>query len=116
MAYLRATPHYKGAFPLDIGGVTLGGYGQKEITPDSFADMVAAANFPFVVKCDRNGKYLVDVPPVEPVQKAPEVLPEPKTEVEPSKSETEAGEVAPDSDALSASIEIEKPARSKKGK
>jgi len=65
MAWLRATAHYKGYFPLDAGGVMLGGYGPKEVTPDVFAAQVAAQNFPFVVQCDREGNYLVDVPAVE---------------------------------------------------
>jgi hypothetical protein len=65
MAWLRPTPHYKGHFPLDAGGVIFGGYGQKEVTPDTFAAQVAGQNFPYVVPCDRSGKYLVDVPAVE---------------------------------------------------
>lgn len=117
MAYLRVTPHYKGHFPLEGGGATFGGYGQKEVTPDSVADYIANSNFPFIVKCDRDGKYLVDVPPVEEaavpqVPSAPPEAPAPK-----SPAPAEAGPLAEDENPVPPVIEVvETKKASKKGK
>lgn len=80
---LKLTEHYKGRLPVDMGGVTFAGYGFKDVQPDAFAEILVKANFPRLAPCDRDGKYLVDVPPV-PVEKKPEVKAEVK--VEPSKS------------------------------
>ena len=116
MAYLRATPHYKGSFPLDCGGFMLGGFGQKECTPDRLADMIAAANFPFIVKCDRLGTYLVDVPALttEPAAEIPAQAAEIAVD---EKSDDSSVDSDQNSEALSASIEIEKPTpKVKKGK
>lgn len=117
MAWLRVTPHYKGRFPLDGGGATFGGYGQKEVTPDSVADYIANSNFPFIVKCDRDGKYLVDVPPVDvpvvpQVPVAPAEAPVPKSE-----APAEAGSLAQDENPVPPVIEVVETKKApKKGK
>lgn len=62
--YLKLTKHYKGSFPVDAGGVTFAGFGQKEVS-DAFGKLCVDANFPYVVPCTNEGVPLVDVPPVK---------------------------------------------------
>lgn len=117
MSYLRVTPHYKGHFPLDGGGVTFGGYGQREVTPDEFADRIVKMNFPYIVHCSRDGQYLDDVPAVEVVKEV--LVPAVKAEASAPKSEApaEAGSLAQDENPVPPVIEVvESKKASKKGK
>lgn len=106
MAWLRVTQHFKGHFPMDAGGVVFGGYGQKEVTPESFADACVKQNFPYVVHCSREGQYLDDVPAVTVVTTL--VVPAVEAQVAPkSEAPAETGDVDTSSDALSSTIEVE---------
>lgn len=94
--YLTVTEHYKGSFPVDIGGLQLAARGPRKVEPDEYAEKLLRMNFPYVVQCDENGKYLVEVPPLpEP----PVLVLAPPTEPV-SKSETPAedagGQVSPE--------------------
>lgn len=109
MAWLRVTPHYKGHFPLDGGGVQFGGYGPKEVTPDTFAAACAGQNFPYIVPCTREGKYLVDVPAIE--VKVEVLVPEVKAEK--VTRAAEAKEEAVSDSTVGIEVEVSK---TKKGK
>ena len=61
--YICTTPHYKGRFPLDAGGVVLLGPTPKFVH-DDFGKLLLPGNFPKVVECDETGTYLVEIPPV----------------------------------------------------
>ena len=62
--FLRLTDHFRGKLPVDAGGLVFGGRMPKEVD-DAFGERIAAMNFPYVAKCDRDGNFLVDVPPVK---------------------------------------------------
>jgi hypothetical protein len=65
--FVCMTKHFKGSFPCDVGGLMLGGYGPKQVT-EALGKHIVKFGFPFVVECDKSGKYLVDVPPVKVVE------------------------------------------------
>lgn len=62
--FIRATEHFRGTFPVDVGGITLAGFGQKPVD-EKLGAYICKVNFPFVVECDKDGKYLVAVPEVK---------------------------------------------------
>lgn len=115
--YLIVTKHFKGRFPVDMGGVTFAGYGQKEVEND-FGARCAAQNFPMLVPCTITGKYLVDVPAVQ--ETVVVLVPQVKAEPAPKSEEFIETEVDTHSqqDEVHPSIEIgEEPKKAvKKGK
>jgi len=92
--FLKMTEHYKGRFPVDVGGLVFGGFGQKEVE-DSLGKMIADANFPLCAPCDREGNYTVAVPPVKVLVFVDEP-PAPKVEDVPAVEDTDEASVLTD--------------------
>jgi len=72
--WLRITPHYKGKFPVQVNGENFGGFGPRFVD-DKTGEATAKMNFPYCVPCDKDGKYLVEVPPVKVVVVANDPIP-----------------------------------------
>lgn len=121
--FIKMTEHFKGSFPVDIGGVVFGGRAHKQVG-DAFGALLVKQNFPRVARCDADGRYLDPVPPVPTP-----VVPKPVEPVEPEQVSLPAasGADAPDagdgevegSDEVQPTIEPvddEKPPKGKKKK
>lgn len=74
--YITLTQHFKGKTPIDIGGFVISSRGPVLVS-DDLGKRILPKNFPFVVPCDKDGKYLVSVPAMKVAPPPPEKVIEP---------------------------------------
>jgi hypothetical protein len=74
--YITLTGHFKGKTPIDIGGFVISSRGPVLVS-DDLGKRILPKNFPFVVPCDKDGKYLVSVPAMKVAPPPPEKVIEP---------------------------------------
>ena len=92
------TDHFKGRFPIDIGGLLVPGKDAVQVD-DRFGALLVKQNFPRVARCDASGKFLDAVPPVKVEVK---VAPKP---TEPEQVSLPAAPTAPETDLTDGEME-----------
>lgn len=96
--FIKMTEHYRGRFPVDIGGLVFSSHNPREVE-DKFGDLLVRSNYPNAAPCTKDGRLLMKVPPLSEAPKpvVPEVpKPAPEKEPEQPKSEAVAPEVVPE--------------------
>lgn len=74
--FIKITEHYKGRYPLDIGGLVFSGPNPREVE-DKFGELLAKSNYPVAVPCTKDGTLLMKIPPLPgTVKPVPEKEPE----------------------------------------